>query len=76
MTVVRKPVDPGQDVQASQHGLYRFVPLVSRRDRPLSADRDRPSVVVTAATRVFVSRGSFLIAVNRTDRPRPRCAWQ
>ena len=34
MTVVRKPVDPGQDVQASQHGLYRFVPLVSRRDRP------------------------------------------
>lgn len=68
MTVVRKPVDPGQDVQASQHGLYRFVPLVSRRDRP--------SVVVTAATRVFVSRGSFLIAVNRTDRPRPRCAWQ
>lgn len=34
MTVVRKPVDPGQDVQASQYGLYRFVPLVSRRDRP------------------------------------------
>ena len=34
MTVVRKPVDPGQDVQASQYGLYHFVPLVSRRDRP------------------------------------------
>ena len=75
--------DRGPEASRSRAGCagqpVRVVPLrpaCQPTRSPLSADRDRPSVVVTAATRVFVSRGSFLIAVNRTDRPRPRCARQ
>ena len=79
----RRGDDRGPEASRSRAGCAgqpaRVVPLrpaCQPTRSPLSADRDRPSVVVTAATRVFVSRGSFLIAVNRTDRPRPWCARQ